>query len=468
MTIPETPDLSTSPNRKKRLGVIRMRLRSAKPGDVLLGMNEVEQWLREAPEDFEIYGVLLDAVKETTELRGQVRNLLFEMMQKKSDAAQKALSLIPSSVQDFLADADDAYYAAEYDQASQLYRQVLRLDPKNERAKEYLAKSKAEQSNSGDLRTELPREAVQNFRRARSFIAARHYEYAIRALTIAVDTAQAKGLSYPDAEKLLNSVQDVQIADEFRQNASLALKNQEWEEALDLYNKALLLDPTNSTMKMELDILQSLLNFESEFEKKGLLKIFAPTRKLQAAVDTAKGMMSLDNPMLVFVQKQLRQITQIRVGGIILLLLFGFAYLTFVTKWDDYFEVPPAVTTSAHTQIIISTETPTQLAEPIKTPTPTSTSIPTITSTNTLEPTPTIAPLAYGKLAATYFTPYDEPNKTLLAVSLKRGQLLIILSQKEDHDALWYECVWDIEGVTGRGWILAEKIKIIQQPTPTP
>jgi tetratricopeptide (TPR) repeat protein len=471
MTTPETPDPLGLPSRKKRLGVIRMRLRSPKPGDVLLGMNEVEKCLREDSEDLEIYGLLLDAVKETTELRGQARTLLFDMMQKGSVAAQKALLLVPGSVQDLLADADDAYYAAEYDQAIQLYRQVLRLDSENERAKEYLAKSKAEQSNTGDLRAELPRKAVQFFRRARSFIAARDYEYAITALSVAVDTAQAKGVSYPDAESLLNSIQDLQVADEFRQKANFALKNKKWKEALDLYDKALLLDPTNIAMKMELDSLKSLLNFESELQKKGFLRIFVQTRKLQIVFDTAKGVMNPDSPMLVFVQKQLQQITQMRiVGGIILLLLVG---LVCFASLGEKFELPWAdITKPASTSepTIALTEMPAQLMD--STLTSTYTAIPSVTPTKTLRPTstptPTPVPLAYGELVSSYFKPYDEPNKNLLDIVLNRNQTLIILNKKEDHGALWYECVWEVDGITGRGWILAEKIRIVQAPSSTP
>ncbi len=318
-------------SRKKRFQAVRSQLRSARAGDVWRGMDQIRQWLDENSEDREVYGLLLNLVQEKNDLRDLVRNLMIEMMmEKESKAAQEALSVLPSSVQDLLADAEDAYYAAEYDQAIQRYRQVLRLDPKNERAKEYLFKSKSAQTNNDDyLRTELPREAVQYFRRARSFIAARDYAYAIKALSTAVDVAQAKGINYPEAENLLNSVQDAQVADEFRQKATLALENKQWKEALDLYNKALLLDPTNMVIKKELDSLQSLLKLESELQKKGLLKIFVPIRKLQIAFDTAKGIMMPDNPMLVFIQKQLHQITQIRIGLIVILVVTGFVYFYF-------------------------------------------------------------------------------------------------------------------------------------------
>ena len=101
----------------------------------------MRQWLKEDPENRDVYGLLLDAVKEHRELREQVRDLLYEMVEKKSKSAKEAISSLPSSIQDFLADADDAYYAAEYERAVQVYGQVLKLDSEHERAKDHLAKA---------------------------------------------------------------------------------------------------------------------------------------------------------------------------------------------------------------------------------------------------------------------------------------------------------------------------------------
>jgi hypothetical protein len=176
--------------------------------------------------------------------------------------------------------------------------------------------------------------------------------------------------------------------------------------------------------------------------------------------------MSPDNPMLIFVQKQLHQITQIRIGGIIVFLLIGFLYAASFSEKFEFYEFYTATTTSTHTPVITLTETPTQVTDPIKTST--HTDIPSITLTNTSTPTPTIVPFAYGKLLATYFKPYDEPNENILDITVKRNQFLTILSTKESHGALWYECVWEVDGVTSKGWIPAKNIKIVLAPTPTP
>jgi len=58
-------------------------------------------------------------------------------------------------------------------------------------------------------------------------------------LGAAVEAAQARGMHYPDAEQLINSLQDLLIADEYKQKADLALNQEQWTDALDLYEKAL-------------------------------------------------------------------------------------------------------------------------------------------------------------------------------------------------------------------------------------
>jgi hypothetical protein len=110
---------------------------------------------------------------------------------------------------------------------------------------------------------------------------------------------------------------------------------------------------------------------------------------------------------------------------------------------------------------------PTQVTATLS-PTATLTIAPTLIPTDTLEPTATpLVAIAYGKLVASYFRPYDEPNQLLLDVVLQRNQPLVILSIKE-QGVKWYEVAWEVDGVPGRGWILADRIKIVQPPTPTP
>ena len=71
--------------------------------------------------------MLLDAVQEFPILRERVRSLLIKLSRNGSKSAKSVLRDLPSSVKNLLADADDAFYAAEYDDAIQLYRQILKV-----------------------------------------------------------------------------------------------------------------------------------------------------------------------------------------------------------------------------------------------------------------------------------------------------------------------------------------------------
>ena len=122
-------------NQKRSLDFLLSQLRSERSGDIWRGMEQAREWLKEEPEDTDLYGALLDIVQENPEISKQIRDLFLEAMQRGSKSAKNALLTLPSTVSDFLADADDAYYAGEYKQAIELYRQVLKLEPENSRAK---------------------------------------------------------------------------------------------------------------------------------------------------------------------------------------------------------------------------------------------------------------------------------------------------------------------------------------------
>ena len=87
--------------------------------------------------------------------------------------------------------------------AIQLYRQVLKRVPDNERAKDHLTKARVEKSKPREAKTELPREAIQYYRKARSYLSARDFLIAIKSLSAAVEAADVRGMKYPDAEQLV-------------------------------------------------------------------------------------------------------------------------------------------------------------------------------------------------------------------------------------------------------------------------
>lgn len=303
--INQTNDLGSSSERDNKLDAMQIQLRSQRASDILRGMTQARQWLQENPEDRQVYELLLDSVQENHDIRERVRDLLVEMVQKGSNSAEEAISILPSTLQDLLADADDAYYAAEYSRAVQLYLQVLKRVPDHERAREYLAKAKSAQHGAEDLLLGLPRDAVQYYRRARSYLAASDFLMAIKSLSAAVEAAQTRGMFYPDADELLKTAQDSLIADEYKQKANRALEKEQWGEAFEYIEKGLALQLADVSIKKELDNLKNLLRAELELRRLGVLRVFAPLGHIRSARKIAESVVAPDNPLLKLIEKQL-------------------------------------------------------------------------------------------------------------------------------------------------------------------
>ncbi|MCK6583969.1 MAG: hypothetical protein HUU11_07875 [Anaerolineales bacterium] len=462
-----------SAKRKSQLDAVLIQLSSQRPSDVWRGMERARQWLKEDSEDKDVYGLLLDAVKNKHELREQVRDLFFEMIQNGSQSAEKAMLALPSSLQDFLADADDAYYAAEYDRAIQLYRQVLKLDPDNARARDHIAKAEIKRI-TGEAATGLPRAAEQYYRRARSHIAARDAITAMNLLKAAIETAQAKGIKYSEAEEALGSMQDLIVADEFRQKAKAALKDNKAKEALELYNKALALDSTNELMKKEFESLQKLLQAETTLRKQGALKVLMPTGRLQNTVENARLVMDSDNPLLTYVEKQIGQIRLWRTTGLVLLLVIiifplyrNGAFSGLLTPAMTSALPPTSVPTNTVEVIPTFTEVQTTASAPFTDTPEMDTNTPPPAFTETFTPTPTETILGVGYINKQVASAWKEPNAGLLG-TLSLNTPLTLLEEREVSGSKWYRCRWEVGGTPQEGWILGGNITFGPPPTPRP
>ena len=449
--------------RDRQLNAMQIQLRSQRASDILHSMTQVRKWLQENPEDRQIYGILLDAVQENHDIREKVRDLFLEMVQKSSKGAEESLSILPSTPKDLLTDADDAYYAAEYGRAIQLYLLVLKRVPDNKRAKEYLAKARSAQQDAGDLVFGLPREAVQYYRRARSYLAAGDFLLAIKSLSAAVETAQARGLLYPDADELLKTAQESLIADEYKHKANLAVQQEQWGEAMDCIKKGLALNLADTSIKKELDSLRELLRAELDLRRFGAFKVFVPLGHISNALRIAEKVVSPDNPLLKMVAKQLNQITSIRIASSAVILL-GFLFWLYRLETNEIHFFLPAPTNTP--TLIITLETFTLEVQPSATIAPTNTLM--VTATETMTPAPTPIPvLGYGKIRE-YTFPLEKPNGDLLGVQLKPDQYLTILEREDVSGLIWYKCRWDFNNVTNEGWLLDEFIQFAPAPTATP
>ena len=109
MTHEHTSNESANADRKRRLDVVRLKMRSQRPSDIFGAMLEARTVLQENVEAHEVYEILLDAVRDNPGLRRGVHSLLEEMIQKGSKTAAQALRVLPADIKDLMADADDAY-----------------------------------------------------------------------------------------------------------------------------------------------------------------------------------------------------------------------------------------------------------------------------------------------------------------------------------------------------------------------
>jgi tetratricopeptide (TPR) repeat protein len=457
-----------SDKRKKQLDTVRFQLNSQRPSDIRRGLDHIRQWLNEDLEDRDVYSLLLDIVEKNHEIREQVRDLLIEMTQKESKRAAEAMSLLPSSVDDLLADADDAFYAAEYERAIQLYRQVLTRDPDNARAKSHIAEARKESPSVSEVNPELPRDAIQYYRRARSYIAAKDFSTAMKMLGAAVESAQTRGMKYTEAEKLLISVQDSSMAEEFKQKIyELAMDKGQWKEAFNLCTNSLLPDMTDEGIKHEFDSIHKLLREELALQKQGWFKAFMPLGKLQKAYRHAKEILAPKDILLKYIGKQLLSIQIIRTVCVLAVAVVGFAVFS---PWEFIPQTPPPTespsltpTTTVHptsTATMFISETTVPSLPPSETAVP---ETPTPSSTETFTPVPTATPMGYGKITA-YIFPVETPNGRRINHSLKPGQVVVLLEQKEDLRINWYRCQWDEGGTAYEGWVLAEYIQIVPGP----
>lgn len=467
-----TPDLEQSEkNRNPKYDAVLIQLSSQRPSDVWRGMEQVRQWLKEDLENRDVYGLLLDAVQANRDLlRDKIRSLFTEMMEKGSESAKEALSSLPTGIQDLLADADDVYYAAEYERAIKLYRQVIKLDLENVRAKDQLAKAELMRI-TGESAGDLPRAAEQFYRRARSYIAARDVVAAVNLLTAAIEAAQAKNKKYPDAEQALSGMHNLITAEEFKTKAYVALDKAKWKEAIDHYEKALTLDPINPITKKELESLQNLLEVEIQLKSTGVSKYFASISRWQSIMNSAKIVFNTENALIKSLDKQLRKILWTRYLTLAALFLGITVFLFFIrsTLFPPLLQPP---TTSTNTlQATASTSIDTNSIstfEPTLAITATFTETPTVTLTETSTLTPTQASLGTGYIIKAFVSSWEVPNERFIE-SLGLYQPVTVLEKEEVAGSTWYRCSWtNKDGLAREGWILGQYITFGIPPTPRP
>lgn len=167
------------------------------------------------------------------------------------------------TLQELIENADDAYYAMKYDQAVDIYKEALDLDSGNKHAREQIRKVELNRLSKDTAPINLPPEALQLYRRSRSFIAGDDLAQARKLLRRAVDIAEKSNMDFPNARELLKNIQNALKAEALKKKAFDEFDTQQWGKAESDLNAALDLDPTDDAIKVLLSHLRSLLKAQS-------------------------------------------------------------------------------------------------------------------------------------------------------------------------------------------------------------
>lgn len=167
------------------------------------------------------------------------------------------------TMRELIENADDAYYATDYDKAIGLYKQALGLDSDNTHAQEQIRKAEFYLSVKGVRPEDLMAEALKLYKRSRSFIAIGDLDGAKALLQQAINFTEKAGMDFTNAKALLQNIQNATRAEEYKKKAYEELERQQWVRAEADLSIASDLDPTDHIVQELLPCLRSLLKAQN-------------------------------------------------------------------------------------------------------------------------------------------------------------------------------------------------------------
>ncbi len=192
------------------------------------GVKLLEELLQQNPTHAEALDLLAQALgSEQEPIRGRARSALQRLAQQGNVRAQEILRN-PASVA--IDRAREAYYDGRYGEALKLAEEALDKAPRNVEAQQLLAKAQARlktepQASAAPAEKKIPRQALQYYRRARSYLGAREYHRAAEVLEEALKIAEEAGVPFEVAETLWLDLQERLAQEQLRQDALAALES---------------------------------------------------------------------------------------------------------------------------------------------------------------------------------------------------------------------------------------------------
>ncbi len=227
-----------SENLSARVRAARQNLDANDLASQAEALKELGNILQEDPGNAEAIGALTRVLNNTQRYDGglekRARRILKVAAEKGSSYAAQVLEN-PQEM-GLYAEAEGAYYAEEYERAHTLLEKMSPSASKHPKVRELKAKVSARLQSAPVSRTEeddeVPREAKQYYRRARSYIGAREYQRAADILETAVEIAEEAGVRFRVAEEALEELQERLIEQELHDEAMKALQSGDIADAL--------------------------------------------------------------------------------------------------------------------------------------------------------------------------------------------------------------------------------------------
>lgn len=240
------PDSSQDNN---HIDAIEKMLRSRSEYEFQLGLDEAQDLLTQYPADEALINMLVSAGESSSSIRrSQIIERLRAVGGELALGAAQRLESIENGDEETAAlkqKAYDAYYDGDYEQAVRLFEAYLEKHPYDTEARAQLEKAKtrllgreAPEATRQTATGNVPRQAVQLYRRARSYLAAKDIRSAKKLIEEAIALADQNNTTFAEAEELLANLEEHLVLVEFKEKGEAALQEQKWQEALDQFRFA--------------------------------------------------------------------------------------------------------------------------------------------------------------------------------------------------------------------------------------
>lgn len=260
--------------KNNQINAIEKQLESPSGAEFQLGLDEAQEILqKDATNETVITLLVTVGERATAHRRAQIIDRLKVIESEQAKAAVERLAEVKLLVHDrviaLLHEAYNAYYDGDYRQAKELFEAYLQEQPDDLDARRQLEKGRkrmvgeeipaARQPSVGG---NIPRQAWQLYRRARSYLAAGDFQSAQKLIEQAINLAEEKNAVFSDAEGLSETLDKHLVLAEYKVEAEEALRKGQWEVALQQYRYANQLDSEDDDIRFSYDVLLKLKNIE--------------------------------------------------------------------------------------------------------------------------------------------------------------------------------------------------------------